>query len=173
MPIERQRPHLLAHRQAWVAVCVLGLLASACSISNDVGNASNGPLGVLKVSDVVVETNLQTVASAGDGIGNGGIATTSGPSTGYHEISVSSLAGYPMVLAGFNGLSDDCLGEVVITSPGVQVLGETQPGTYDFWLTGLTGTKSATCDAGSFAATTTVPSGWPAGDPSSSGWPIT
>jgi hypothetical protein len=84
-------------------------------------------------------------------------------------ISVSSGAGRPTVLAGFNPDSNDCLGVVEIASPGVAVLGESQTGTYDFW---VTGTTSAACDAATYAATTSVPSGWPSGDPTSAGFPL-
>jgi hypothetical protein len=177
--IERPLPHQLTEGERRVSVgrvvrgvaivSTLALLASACSMTNDLGNPSNGPLGVLKVSDVVVETNLQSVATAADGI-TAGITTTSGPSLGYKEISVSSAAGHPTILAGYNNLSRDCLGMVEITTPGFPVLGETQPGTYDFW---LLGTPASACDAASFSATTSVPTGWPAGDPTSSGFPIT
>jgi hypothetical protein len=154
--------------RAALALSSLALLASACGVANDLGNTANGPLGVLKVSDTVVETNLQTAGAATDGIGSG-VATTTGPSLSYHVVSVSSGAGRPTVLVGFNQLSGDCLGLVQMLPPGATVLGESQSGPYYFWSTGTTGPA---CDAASFAAMTTVPSGWAAGDPSSSGWPL-
>jgi len=146
-----------------VIVGTLGLLVAACGLPS----AIEAPLRTLTMSDVVVETNLQSVATATDGIGSG-VATTTGPSTTYHTVSVSSAAGHPTVLAGFNQLSNDCLGLVEITSPGFPVLGENQSGTFYFW---VLGTTSPACDAASFAATTTAPSHWPTGDPSSSGFP--
>jgi hypothetical protein len=153
---------------AATVVASLGLLASACGLENDASNAAEAPLGALKATDVVVETNLQSLETPTGGIGSS-VAQTAGPSTGPTVISVSSGAGRPTVLAGFNPDSNDCLGAIEITSPGIAVLGESQPGTYDFW---VTGTTSAACDAATFAATTSVPSGWPSGDPTSSGWPL-
>ena len=152
----------------------LVVLTSACGLANDVSTAATGPLLALKDSDTVVEQNLQTALTA---LQSGapaspagtGISTTSGPSTGYGVVSLSEGAGQPAVLAGFNQLSNDCLGLVYITSPGATVLGQSQPGTYYFW---LAQTTSSACDAASFAATPAVPKGWPSGDPSGSTWPL-
>lgn len=152
----------------------VGLLAGACGLANDASSAVTGPLLALKASDTVVETNLQTVETA---LQSGapatqagtGIATTPGPSTGYGIVSVSTTAEQPVVLAGFNQLSDDCLGLIYVTTPGATVLGESQPGSYYFW---IAQTSSSGCDAASFAATPAVPKSWPSGDPSASSWPI-
>lgn len=154
--------------RAVLALSGLAMLASACGVANELGSGVEAPLGALKASDSVVETNLQTAATVTDGLGSS-VATTSGPSTSYRVVSVSSGSGRPTVFAGFNQLSNDCLGIIQIASPGVEVLGETQPGSYDFW---VTGTTSSECDAATFAATTAVPAGWPAGDPTSSGFPL-
>jgi hypothetical protein len=150
-----------------LVLVALVVLSSACGLESAANSAVQAPLGVLKASDTVVEANLQSAATVTDGLGSS-VATTSGPSTGYKVISLSSGAGRPTVFAGFNNLSDDCLGLIEIASPGVSVLGESQTGTYYFWLTGTTRPQ---CDAGTFAAMTTVPSGWPAGDPTAAGWP--
>jgi nitrous oxide reductase len=150
----------------------VGLLSAGCGLANDAQTAITGPLLALKDSDTVVEQNLQTVQTvvqSGEPASTSSIATTSGPSTGYGEISVSQAAGQPTVIAGFNQLSDDCLGLVFITTGGAAVLGQSQPGSYYFW---VTGTTSAACDAASFAATPAAPSAWGAGDPSGSGWPL-
>ncbi|MFZ0173196.1 MAG: hypothetical protein WAL04_16060 [Acidimicrobiales bacterium] len=152
----------------------LGTLCSACGLENDVSSAATGPLLALKDSDTVVETNLTTVLTAvqsGEPASQGGIATTSGPSTSYGLISVSGSAGQPIVLAGFNQLSDDCLGLVYFgasTPSGTSVLGQTQ-GTAYFW---VLRTTASDCDAASFAATPSAPKSWPSGDPSSSGFPL-
>jgi hypothetical protein len=148
----------------------LGTLGGACGVANDASSAITGPLLALKDSDAVVENNLQSVLTtieAGESPSLAGIATTSGPSTGYGLVSVSS--GPPAVLAGFNQLSDDCLGLVYIATGASPVLGASQAGTYYFW---ITRTSSAACDAASFAATPSVPAGWPPGDPSGTGWPL-
>jgi hypothetical protein len=153
------------------AVAVLAgfaVLVSACGVESAANNAVEAPLGVLKASDSVVETNLQLAETATDGMGSS-VATTTGPSTSYRVISVSSGAGRPTVLVGFNQLSNDCLGLIEVGSPGQPVLGATQAGTYYFW---LTSTAPADCSAARFAATPSVPTGWPAGDPTSSGWPV-
>lgn len=163
-----ERPVGRHFARAVLALSGLAMLASACGVANELGSGVEAPLGALKASDSVVETNLQTAATVTDGLGSS-VATTSGPSTSYRVVSVSSGSGRPTVFAGFNQLSNDCLGIIQIASPGVEVLGETQPGSYDFW---VTGTTSSECDAATFAATTAVPAGWPAGDPTSSGFPL-
>jgi len=153
-----------------VAFAGLGLVASACSLSSDASSAIQAPLNILPESDVVVETNLQTAQSAAQagGLGGGAMATTSGPSTSYGVISARSGAGRASVYAGFNQLSDDCLGLMVLSTGSQPVLGETQPGTYYFW---VLKTTPSVCDAATLAVTGSVPSGWPSGDPSTSTWP--
>ncbi len=160
-----------------IATALFGLAvvlgATGCGLANDAGNAFQAPLVGLKASDTVVETNIQTAVQAGAMPGglsgaSAGTPITNGPSTGYNEISAASIPGGPKVYAGWNQLSKDCLGEIEITIAGAVVLGETQPGTYYFWTSGAPYTA---CDASTIVAETTVPKGWPAGDPSSTGWP--
>jgi len=165
-----------ALRELGFRVLAAGLLLSGlaliqgCSLSNDVGNGLQAPLNVLPESDVVVETNLstaQTAAQAG-GLTGSSVATTSGPSTGYSVISVSSGPGRPAIYAGFNQLSNDCLGLMVVPAGSLPALGEGLAGTYYFW---ILKTTSAACDAATFARTPSLPSSWPKNDPSSGGWP--
>ncbi|MGH9171557.1 MAG: hypothetical protein ACRD0Z_11895 [Acidimicrobiales bacterium] len=142
------------------------MLGAACGLSS-VPQAVTAPLAVLPATDVVVEQNLQSVAESH---GSGAVAvvgTVSGPSLNYHEVSESSSSGV-LVLAGYNQLSGHCLGILRISAPVQPVLGESQPGTYDFWQ--LKGAASA-CDAASFASYAKVPQDWPAGDPTTGGWP--
>lgn len=153
-------------------VCASGFLISSCGLASDAGSAVTAPLVGLKDTDTVVETNLKTLLTTvqvGEPVSQGGIATTSGPSTGAGVVSESGSSGQAVVLAGFNTASNDCLGAIEITTAGSPVLGQSQPGTYYFW---VVDTTSAGCDAASFAATPSVPSGWPSGDPSASGWPL-
>ncbi len=164
----------LGHRRRRLLVTVLvavgsSLLTSSCGLASDAGSAVTAPLVGLKDSDTVVETNIKTLLTALQVGSPADIATTAGPSTGYGVISESGSSGQTVVLAGFNQLSDDCLGAVDITTAGSPVLGQSQPGTYYFW---VVDTTSSGCDASSFAATPSVPSGWPSGDPSGSGWPL-
>lgn len=142
-----------------------GAIVTACGLSQDVGSAVTAPLAVLPATDVVVETNLQSASNAAAG-SLGGVQVVSGPSTNYNTISEASNLG-TTVLVGFNQLSNDCLGLIRISSPSSPVLGESQIGTYDFW---VTGTTPAVCDAATFAATAAVPHGWPAADPGGT-WP--
>ena len=157
-----------------VLLAATGVLTGACGLANDASSAITGPLLALKDSDTVVETNLTTVLQvlqAGEPVSHAAIATTAGPSTSYSVISVSQSPGQPVVLAGFNQLSDDCLGLVYFgssTAATTPVLGQTS-GTAYFW---LLRTSASACDAASFAATPAVPQGWPSGDPSSSGFPL-
>ncbi len=147
-----------------------GLTATACSLSNDASNALQAPLNILPESDVVVETNLNTAVTTSDtgGLSGSGVATTSGPSTSYGVISVSSGPGRPAIYAGFNQLSDDCLGMMVVPAGSLPALGEGLAGTYYFW---ILKTTSSACDAATFALTPSLPSGWPKNDPTSGGWP--
>jgi hypothetical protein len=167
----RARRSRRALRQC-LLVAGLGMLSAGCGLASDAQTAITGPLLALKDSDTVVEQNLQTlqtVLQSGEPASASSIATTPGPSTGYGEISVSQAAGQPTVIAGWNQLSDDCLGMVIITTGGAAVLGQSQPGTYYFW---VIHTTSPACDAGSFAATPAAPSAWGTGDPSGSGFPL-
>jgi len=163
-------------RRGLAAGLVLGgivPLVSGCALASDAGSAVEAPLVALPDSDVVVETNLKsadenldTGASAfGD---SSGTAFVAGPSTGAASISESTSPGGATVLAAFNPLSDDCLGLFVVPVAAASVLGESQPGTYYYWNRHST---APACDAASFAASVSAPSGWPAGDPSASQWP--
>jgi hypothetical protein len=155
-----------------IVLLLAAVLANACGAENALQQAASAPLNVLKATDVVVETNLQTIRTeVGTGVAAGQAVggMTNGPSTGAGVISVSQSTG-ETVLAGYDEDSRDCLGMLMVKTAGVPVLGESSPGTYYFW---LTSTTSAACDAPRFAASSGVPAGWPAGDPSSSGWPPT
>ncbi len=171
------------------AMLLVGAAATSlggCSLPGDAVNGYYAPLSVLPDSDVAVETNLKT-ASTGedvstgqttlpDGIGSGlggsgddgGGLTTAGPSTGPSVISEDS-SGTAAALVGYNPLSHDCLGLLEIDSAGSTVLGQSAVGSYYFW---IRNTSSAACDAASFLAVPTVPTTWPKGDPSVSGWPM-
>ncbi len=159
---------LLSSSVMALAMCGAGVSAAGCSTAHEAATAVTAPLSVLPDTDAVVETNLTTASEGAIAGGGLGVQTTSGPSTSYNVISESSSP-QVVVLAGFNQLSDDCLGLVKISAASVPVLGESQPGSYDFW---VKGTEAASCNAASFAATSSVPQGWPAGDPSSAGWPL-
>jgi hypothetical protein len=101
--------------------------------------------------------------------GSGGAVTT-GPSTGVGVLSEAGEGGVA-AYAGFNKLSNDCLGLIVIPAGGTTTpaLGQTTAGTYRFW---VRNTTSAACDASSFLLMTTVPVGWAKGDPSPNGFPL-
>jgi hypothetical protein len=145
-----------------LAVIGSGLFAAACG---SVQQAVTAPLAALSATDVVVEQNLQTVQQYPSG-GLTSVSLVSGPSLNYHQVSESRSTGL-LVLASYNQLDRHCLGTVTITTGGSTVLGESSPGTYDFWQ--LHGT-AAQCDAASFAVYPRVPPGWGSGDPAS-GWP--
>lgn len=150
-----------------VGICVS---SSACGLTGEASSAISAPLNVLSETDKVVETNLQTVSTSGSLATDPGIAITSGASTGYGDISQYAVTGRLTVLAGWNQLTDDCLGLVEIGTAGTPVLGISQPGTYYFWVKKV---PSPTCDAATLAEYAQVPQGWPPGDPSPSGWPST
>ena len=159
---------------------------SGCSLPGDAVNGYYAPLSVLPDSDVAVETNLKTAATGGDvsagqptlpdGIGSGlggagddgGGSITAGPSTSASVISEDS-SGTDTALVGFNPRSHDCLGLLDIGSGGLALLGQSVPGSYYFW---VKNTSSPACDAASFLAVAAVPTSWPKGDPSGSGWPM-
>jgi hypothetical protein len=143
---------------------------SGCGASAALGGAVLAPLSVLSDTDVILETNLQSavtsgVTTPGD---NGGGFITSGPPTSPGVVSVANTTGVTVYTA-FNPADRHCLGTFVLT-PGsaFTVLGESAPGTYDFW---FGPTTAVDCSASGFTSEATVPSGWAHGDPSSSGWP--
>jgi hypothetical protein len=156
---------------AGLALVAFAATLSSCGVSTTLGNAALAPLSALPDTDVVLETNLQSaveggVAQAGlsGSIGN---LTTTGPPTSPSEVSVASATGVSVYTA-FNPVDRHCLGTFVLASgaPSV-VLGETTPGTYDFW---FGPTTAVDCTASEFTTEASVPSGWAAGDPSTS-WP--
>jgi len=166
-----------------VALASLGLFVlaaglSACGASNALGSAVLAPLSVLPATDVVFETNLQSareVATSDVGVSgisglgnNGGGFTTDGAPSSPGLVSIASTTGLS-VYSAFNPADRHCLGSFVI-APGatVTVLGQSSPGTYDFWFGPTTAND---CTASIFTTETTVPSRWVSGDPSASGWP--
>jgi hypothetical protein len=154
---------------------------SSCGASAALSSAVLAPLSVLPDTDVVLETNLQSAAQgglAGGGIpgisaisGNGGsgVPEVSGPPTTVSEVSVFQGTGVT-VYSAFNPADKHCLGTLVLASGSMAtVLGESTPGSYDFW---FGPTTSAACTASGFVSEATVPKGWAQGDPSGSGWPL-
>jgi hypothetical protein len=147
-------------------------------VSNALGSAVMAPLSVLGDTDVALETNLQTAVQSGQvqtGLSNfsgseenGGVPETSGAPTSAGVVSVASATGVAVYTA-FNPVDRHCLGTFVL-APGsaVVVLGHSAPGSYDFWFGQATASR---CTASVFVTQATVPSGWTAGDPSSTGWP--
>lgn len=148
---------------AGVACVVLSAALSACGASTALGNAVLAPLSALSATDVVMETNLQTAIQGGLGTA----LTTTGPPSTPGVVSVGNATGVAVYTA-FNPADRHCLGTFVL-SPGAayEVLGETVPGTYDFWFGPTTAVK---CTAAPFTTESTVPTGWATGDPSM-GWP--
>lgn len=115
-------------------------------------------------------TTAPTTPAAPAPVEGAGGQVTAGPSTGVGVISEAGSGGVAAYV-GFNKLSRDCLGIVVIPTGGTTtpVLGETSAGMYRFW---VLGTTSSNCQASHYLATNAVPSGWPKGDPSASGFPL-
>jgi hypothetical protein len=166
-----------------ILVAGLGALAlfaslAGCGVSNALGSAVLAPLSVLGDTDVALETNLQTASQAGvvqTGLGNvsgseenGGVPETSGAPSSAGVVSVASATGVSVYTA-FNPVDRHCLGTFVLASGSADtVLGQSAPGSYDFWFE--TNTSSG-CTASIFVSEMTVPSGWDTGDPSSTGWP--
>lgn len=156
----------------------LAATLSGCGVSTALGNAALAPLSVLPYTDVVFETNLQSAAEVGgsqSGLGgvssvaaNGGGFMTGGAPTSPSQVSEARGTGVSVYTA-FNPVDGHCLG-IVVLAPGsaLPVLGESSPGSYDFWFGRTTATN---CTASLFTTETAVPSGWAAGDPSSTGWP--
>jgi hypothetical protein len=157
-----------------LVVLLLGGLAgglSACGASTSLGNAFLAPLSALSATDVVLETNLQSAVEGGiaqAGIpGSSGGLTTTGPPSSPGVVSVASANGVSLYTA-FNPADRHCLGTFVLAAGApFAVLGQSAPGTYDFW---FGPTTAAHCTASIFATESQVPSGWAAGDPSTS-WP--
>ncbi|MFZ2059297.1 MAG: hypothetical protein WAV54_18015 [Acidimicrobiales bacterium] len=162
-----------------VRVCLVGLLflalaaaLSGCGASSALGSAVLAPLSVLSQTDVILETNLQSALTSGvtNPGNNGGGFITSGPPTSVGVVSVAGGTGVTVYTA-FNPVDRHCLGTFVLT-PGspFPVLGESTPGTYDFW---FGPTTAVDCTASGFTSEATVPAGWAEGDPASAttGWP--
>ena len=162
-----------AVRSSLAALALVGLAAalSGCGASTALGNAVLAPLSVLPDTDVVLETNLQSAVEGGlvqTGLsGSSGGLTTTGAPTSPGVVSVASATGVSVYTA-FNPADRHCLGTFVL-APGAAsaVLGETTPGTYDFW---FGPTTAVDCTASVFTTEATLPSGWATGDPATS-WP--
>jgi len=164
-----------------LVVATVAVILSGCGASTALGNAVLAPLSALPQTDVILETNLQSAVEAGQAQGGlqgisaisgaaeaGGIPETSGPPTTPGVVSVASTTGVSVYTA-FNPADRHCLGTVVLASGSVAtVLGESTPGSYDFW---FGSTNASNCTAADFATDATIPTGWAPGDPSSTGWP--
>ncbi|MGD0982792.1 MAG: hypothetical protein ABSA65_03125 [Acidimicrobiales bacterium] len=168
---QRRVPAAVGSGLTGLALVAFATVLSSCGASTALGNAVLAPLSALSATDVVLETNLQYAVTGGyveAGIsGSSGNLTTSGPPTTPRVVSVASATGVSVYTA-FNPLDRHCLGSFVL-APGAPsaVLGETAPDTYDFW---FGPTTAVDCTASVFTTETQVPSGWAAGDPSTS-WP--
>jgi len=149
----------------------LATALSACGASTALGNAFLAPLSALSATDVVLETNLQSaveggIAQAGISGSSGGL-TTPGPPSTPGVVSVARATG-AWVYTAFNPDDRHCLGTFVLAAGApFAVLGETAPGTYDFW---FGPTSAVHCTASTFPTEAQVPSGWATGDPATS-WP--
>jgi len=154
----------------------LAVSISGCGASAALGSDVLAPLSVLPDTDVALETNLQTAVQGGavlagtgvSGIASSGVPEVSGPPTSASVVSVANTES-ASVYTAFNPVDRHCLGSLVL-KPGspTTVLGESVPGTYDFW---FGHTTSSACSASIFGSESTVPSGWASGDPSATGWP--
>lgn len=166
--------HALCAGLAALALCAA---LGGCGVSNALGSAALAPLSVLGDTDVALETNLQTAVQAGQvqtglanisgSVENGGVPETSGPPTSAGVVSVASTTGVS-VYTSFNPVDRHCLGTFVLTAGAGSVLGESAPGSYDFWFGRTTAPE---CTASIFTTEATAPSGWSSGDPSAVGWP--
>ena len=144
----------------------LAVALSGCGASSALGSAVLAPLSALPQTDVVLETNLQSAVEAGQAQ-SGGLPETNGAPTTPGVVSVASASG-ASVYTAFNPADRHCLGTFVLTAGSAPVLGESAPGTYDFWFAPA---NASGCTAAGFTTETTVPSGWASGDPSAGGWP--
>ena len=158
-------------------VAAAAVLAGGCSLGNDVMSGVTAPIGALPASDVAVETNLKTdltlvntALDAGSDVSSAsGFGFVNGPSTGASETSYASLGSNDSLFVAYNSASRDCLGIVnIVLALSAPVLGATGPGTFYFV---ARATPPGGCDAAVFARTPARPANWPAGDPSSSGFP--
>jgi hypothetical protein len=163
---------------ALAGVAALAVVVSGCGASSALGSAVLAPLSALPETDVVMETNLQSAVQGGitgssisgiSSIGGSGVPEVTGPPTSVGVVSVASTT-FVATYTAFNPADRHCLGTFVL-KPGspTAVLGETAPGTYDFWFGPTTATA---CASSLFPTESTVPSGWASGDPSSTGWPL-
>ncbi|MGA2805335.1 MAG: hypothetical protein ABSF89_13255 [Acidimicrobiales bacterium] len=170
--LARPRAQVLV-RSGLAALVITALAAalSACGASTALGNAFLAPLSALSATDVVLETNLQSAVEGGiaqAGIpGSSGGLTTTGPPSSPGVVSVATATGVSVYTA-FNPDDRHCLGTFVIAAGApFAVLGESAPGTYDFW---FGPTSAVHCTASTFTTEAQVPSGWATGDPATS-WP--
>jgi hypothetical protein len=149
---------------------------SGCSAAHDAATGFTAPLSALPATDAAVEQNVQSaVTNVQAAEGAGGLAPgagqgfVSGPSSTPTETSLAQPSPGVAVVAVYNDVTRDCLGAVVLSgAPAAPVLGESAAGTY--WFVARH-TVQGGCAASAFAAQSAVPSGWPAGDPSSNGFP--
>lgn len=154
-----------------------GVAVSGCSLIGDATTAATAPLTALPISDAAVETNVLsslTIVRTADASGRSVTpASTPGFVTGASDNPGATSFAQPSpavtVLAVYNDASRDCLGVALLSSvPPAPVLGRSAAGTYYFV---ARATPPGGCAAASFAAEPTVPKGWPAGDPSTAGFP--
>jgi outer membrane murein-binding lipoprotein Lpp len=158
-----------------------GLLVAGCS-TNQAASDLGAPLSVIPKTDVVVETNIQAVVQAAQAVlqttqslaafgpgASGGTSVTTGPSTSAGQISYAvAPGGNGIVFVGWNKADQHCIGQVYVAHPlASPVLSQSAPGQYDFV---APAGSSSSCDAASYLAEPSVPSGWPE-DPSAGGWP--
>ena len=135
-----------------LAAAALSAALAGCGANTALSNAALAPLDVLSATDVVFETNLQSAVEGGQtqvGLsaisgtaGVGGIPETSGAPTSTGEVSVATLTGV-VVYTAYNPVDRHCLGTLVLSVGSPTVLGESVPGTFDFWL-GPTTAQSCT-----------------------------
>jgi hypothetical protein len=159
------------------AALVCASFAAGCSLVTDAGNAAIAPVGVIPATDVVIQTNLETdleqvqAYGAGEGTLAGFTASgwVAGPSTTPGETSFDIPTAAAAVMAVYNNADRNCYGIVyIVSSPPTPVLGESGPGT-SFFVDPHA--PPGTCSSASFVSEMAPPPGWPAADPSSSGFP--
>lgn len=176
----RRRSSRCVKLALFVGASSAGVGIGGCGLFNDATTAATAPLSALPQTDVAVETNLETsltavevLAAAGGGSSSEALAGTglvSGPSSSPSETSYFSPGPGEAVLAALNDVTRDCLGIVhLATAASTPILGESAAGTYYF---DEPSTAPGGCDASLFAVAASVPGGWPAGDPSSAGFPV-
>ncbi len=164
-------------------LCALAVGAAAGAS----GCGAQAVIHTIGATDVVVQTNVTVASESAQtyyvetnsyvGFGttfkpDSGVNLTvdrsSGPSSVSYYIPPNDK-GQALVLAAYNRATRNCYGIVQIAS-GLEtpVLGESDGGTYQFANPHVT---SAGCSAASIGEHDSPRHGWPAGDPTSSGWP--